>query len=328
MISKHFLEKFETGLTEIPSPGGGLHPALLGIANYGAMAGLTPGQIFVKLRQAIKPGKRHVPDQEIWAAIKRAAADYKDKLSSPSGASYHQYISPKPQPIINDGRVVLEKIIMSAPFYDETDLWSSSPICIDWPPEDDAPNFLFCLYEQEDLIFIGNSKERGILGQNIRTVCDWIRFFRSGGSAGPHFIINPLTGEPAQKKAADGETYRGDNNIKSFNYCLIEFDNRTRAEQIRFWSTIKLPVCALIDTGGKSIHGLVDVRKLASVKTFEQWIINIKNRLYDQCLIPLGVDSACSNPARLSRLPGLCRNETRNYQRLLWLSPEGRKVTI
>jgi hypothetical protein len=83
---------------------------------------------------------------------------------------------------------------------------------------------------------------------------------------------------------------------------------------------------ALIDSAGKSIHAWLDVQKLAPVSTSEEWEKNIKNRLYDRLLTPLGVDGACSNPARLLRLPGHFREEKGKYQRLLWLSPEGRPI--
>ena len=105
---------------------------------------------------------------------------------------------------------------------------------------------------------------------------------------------------------------------------MVEFDDLSREDQIRFWSAVKLPIVALIDTGGKSIHAWVQVSKLATVNTLEQWQENIKIKLYDRILAPLGVDAACSNPSRLSRLPGHLRDG--NYQRLLWLSSEGRPV--
>lgn len=107
---------------------------------------------------------------------------------------------------------------------------------------------------------------------------------------------------------------------------MIEFDNLAREEQIRFWSAIRLPVVCIVDTGGKSLHGLVDVQKLARVETMDDWEKLIRGRLYNRILNPLGIDMACSNPARLSRLPGHFRKEKGAFQRMLWLSQEGRPV--
>jgi hypothetical protein len=191
----------------------------------------------------------------------------------------------------------------------------------------DAILLLENLYNRADRLFIGERVQPGIIGDTIRTVGEWITFLQDGGKTGPHIIPNPLTGTPAPKKTGDGETYRGDGNISSYRYCLAEFDSLSREDQIKFWSSVKLPVVALIDSGGKSIHAWIDVQKLAKVDTPEQWATEIKGRLYDAILSPLGVDAACSNPARLSRLPGHNREEKQAWQRLLWLSPEGRSVS-
>ena len=142
----------------------------------------------------------------------------------------------------------------------------------------------------------------------------------------PFIIINPLTGNPTPTKSGDKTTYRGDGNIAAYRYCMAEFDNLSREDQIRFWSAIKLPIVALIDSGNRSIHAWLDVQKWADVATSDQWQAQIKTRLYDQLLTPIGVDSACSNPARLSRLPGHFREEKQAWQRLLWLSKEGRSI--
>jgi hypothetical protein len=52
---------------------------------------------------------------------------------------------------------------------------------------------------------------------------------------------------------------------------VAEFDNLSREDQIRFWSAVKLPIVALIDSGGKSTHCWLEVSKLATVETFDQW---------------------------------------------------------
>lgn len=164
------------------------------------------------------------------------------------------------------------------------------------------------------------------MGTNIKTAKQWREHSKTGAKMGPHFCINPLNGIPSPKKSGDGTTLRGDSNVKTFRYCLIEFDNLDRESQIKFFSAIKLPIRVLIDSGNRSIHAFVDVQKLASVTTLDQWQTEIKGRLYDTILSGLGIDSACSNPARLSRLPGHFRGEKQAYQRLLWLSPEGRTI--
>ncbi|MEI6154756.1 MAG: hypothetical protein WCQ90_11780 [Deltaproteobacteria bacterium] len=186
--------------------------------------------------------------------------------------------------------------------------------------------FLETVFKNDDKIWIDEHDKPGIPGRNILTRAEWVERFENGGKTFPHIICNPLSGLPAPKKTGDGVTYRGDNNVTQFRHCVVEFDNLTREEQIRFWSAIKLPIVCLIDTGGKSIHAWLDVKKLTKVETAEQWQTEIEERLYNRLLIPMGVDAACKNPARLSRLPGHYRQEKESWQRLLWLSPTGRAI--
>jgi hypothetical protein len=260
-----------------------------------------------------------MPDHEIVAAIRKAAADHRS-----GGTVYH--FQPKAKPLIQDGYKALQRMIEQGQIDNEADLWDTSPVKPSGVPDEDADLFLSTLFAPDDLLFIGDRLEAGVLGKNIRPAAAWIAFFQKGGKAGPFIIINPLSGQPAPKKSGDGDSYRGDSNVKVFRYCLVEFDNLPREDQIRFWSAAKLFIVALIDSGGKSIHAWLDVQKLYTVTTTEEWDTKIKIDLYEKALLPLGVDRACCNPSRLSRFPGWHRSETGNFHKLLWLSPEGREV--
>jgi hypothetical protein len=98
---------------------------------------------------------------------------------------------------------------------------------------------------------------------------------------------------------------------------MAEFDDISRADQLAFWATIPLPIAALIDSGGKSIHALIAVQGIANCA---EWQRRIEDDLYARYLVPLGVDPACRNEARLSRLPGHLR-DGETWQRLLYLNP-------
>jgi hypothetical protein len=310
-------EKYIEKLNGMPTPGKGCHPSLLGAANLGLLAGIPGDEVFSHIRASIPAGKRKVSDNEINDAVKLAIKDNVN-LILPNGQKYRRYFKPKTKTPINDGVVTLRRIIEQSNISDEVDLWEMSPIRIDWPPEEDTAYFLSAMFEPLDFLFIGERLEPGIIGRNIRTAKDWIDYFQSGGKTAPFIIVNPLTGMAAPKKTGDGETFRGDGNITSFRYCLVEFDNLTREEQIRFWTSKEvkeLPIAALVDSGGKSIHGWI---KALNINSMNDWQREIRQKLYEQGLIPLGVDSACSNPSRLSRLPGHLRDK--KYQRILWLN--------
>ncbi|MBA4419270.1 MAG: hypothetical protein C0392_15400 [Syntrophus sp. (in: bacteria)] len=313
-----FFKRYNKVLNQIPPPGGnGCHASLLGVANLGVSAGLDGEQIFSDILQNIPQGKRRVSDREILDAVNKALSDHNGGRFTPT---------PRPQPIVANGKTALQRIIEQGKISDEADLWEHSPIRLYDEPEKDPVLFLETLFPIDALIWIGTKYQEGVMGATIRTTGEWIQYFRNGGATAPHIITNPLSGKPALTESGDKETYRGNNNVKAYHYSPVEFDNLPRESQIRFWSAIKLPIVALIDTAGKSLHAWVDVSMLAKVDTPENWQTHIKMRLYDRLLRPLEVDAACSNPARLSRLPGHFREEKGKYQRLLWLSPEGRTI--
>ena len=313
------LARFYDALAVLPPPGCGedLNPRLLGAANHGVNAGLNPEDIFRRIREAIPAGRRRVSDGEITRAINKALRDHRRGIWTPT---------PRPAPVVLNGKKALRGIIAQGTINTEVDLWEASPIRLRDEPQQDPVLLLDNLYQPDDFVFIGERHDAGVIGMTIRTRDEWMSHFHSGGKKAPHLIINPLTGQPAPTRDGSKDTRRGDACVTSFRYCLIEFDNLTRDEQIMFWSAIRLPIVALIDSGGKSVHGILDVCKLAQVETLEEWTTHIHGRLYDRILKPLGIDMACSNPARLSRLPGYFRSEKGAWQRLLWLSSEGRPV--
>ena len=313
-------EKFFDRLRTLPPTGSGFHTALMSCVNYGILAGLSEHQIFALIKVSIPSGgARKVQDREISDAIKKAAAD----IPTYTGNRRTEYVAPPPKPISN-GQATRQRMIEASAISDEADLWESSPKRIDWEPAEDTLHFFERMYHPDDLIFIGDRYEAGVIGKTIRTAKDWIEYFRHGGQSAPHICINPLSGELAPTKSGDNMTYRGDLCVKTFKYCLVEFDDLTREDQIRFWTSPaaqKLPIACLVDSGGKSIHAWL---RLSGVRSMDDWVKKIKSKLYDQFLIPLGVDAACSNPARLSRLPGHLRDG--KYQRILWMNTpvEGR----
>ena len=263
-------------------------------------------------------GSRRIFDREIQDAINKAIADHIGGTFTPR---------PRPVSIVKDGAAALKRIIEQSDITDEADIWELSPIRIWGEPQDDTILFLLARFEPDNYIYIGDQYDDGILGDTLRTRNEWIVYFQGGGATKPYLIVNPLSGLPAPMKSnPDEESYRGDNNVIKYRYALVEFDNLSREDQLRFWTAAKLPIVALIDSGGKSIHAWLNVEKLAPVTTAEEWESSIKNRLYDRLLTPLGVDTACSNPSRLSRLPGHYREEKGKYQRLLWIAPEGRLI--
>ena len=300
-------ERYQEALRSLPpSGGGGCHAALLSVANLGALAGLTPQQVYADLRQHVH-GSRRVSDREIQDAVEKA---FREKMQTPP-----------PRPATRATKSTLAHLIERGQSATEVDVWEASPIRIDWPPEEDAVNVLRYLYGPEELLFIGERTDAGDLGTNIGAVKDWIRAFGPAGAAVPPLIIpNPLSGEQGLTKSGK-PSFRADSCVKHHRFCVVEFDELSRAEQIAFWCAVKLPVAALIDSGNKSIHAWLRV----DCASAEEWERDIERRLYGEFLVPIGVDSTCRNESRLSRMPGH-RRDGKRWQRLLYLAPEGRPV--
>lgn len=120
MPTNHYELKYREKLQSIPAPGGGsCHTALLAVANYGILAGLTAERIFSDLRSAIPEGKRRISDHEITDAIRKAMQDHNGGTFTPR---------PRPEPVVKDGKAVLQKIIGQGKITTEADLWEVSPI--------------------------------------------------------------------------------------------------------------------------------------------------------------------------------------------------------
>lgn len=109
--------------------------------------------------------------------------------------------------------------------------------------------------------------------------------------------------------------------VTKFRFAVIEHDTLPREQQIAFWAGVSLPVVALIDSAGKSVHGWV---RIDATKA-EEWTQTVEDELFAY-LEPLGIDGSCKNESRLSRMPGHFRREKSRWQRCLYLNPEGGQV--
>ena len=299
---------YADALRNLPPTGNGCHVALLSVANYGALAELPPAQVFQDLRASVH-GKRHVGDREIWDAIRKAFKTAK------LGAAFTMPAS-RPQAAIDPAKM-LRGIITTGGGAGEADLHEASPIRLDWEPEQDPARLLALLYAPEDRLFIGTRHDAG--AEHVRTAADWRKRFEAGAAVPEHVIPNPLTGEQGKTKD-DKPSFRADSCVNNFRFAVLEFDTMPRATQCEFWSgalAFNWPIAALIDSGNKSIHCWLAVNAADAA----DWEKQVECELFARILVPLGVDRACRNEARLSRMPGHFRAEKKRRQRILYLNP-------
>ena len=301
--SRTALDPYRDALRKFPpSGGGGCHGALLSAANLGRIAGVSPEQVAQDLAAHVH-GTRRVPPSEIEAAVAKAFNSAPPRVIA--------------QPPV-DGKKLLKFIIERGADFTEVDLWDASPVRIDWPPGQDAVEILRRLYEPKKKLFIGSRYDAR--PECIRPASEWIARFETGVAVPEHIIPNPLSGGLGETK--DGKpSYRADSCVERFRFAVVEFDTMSREQQIHFWAGVKLPVAALVDSAGKSVHGWVRI----DAANAGEWTRRVEDKLF-ALLTSVGADGACKNEARLSRVPGGLRAETARWQRLLYLSPAGRPV--
>ena len=120
----------------------------------------------------------------------------------------------------------------------------------------------------------------------VNTECGaWIRF-------------NPLNGQGVKNDC-----------VADYRYALVESDSIPVAQQNGIMHDLKLPIAALVFTGGKSLHAIVRI-EAGSFKEYRERV----DFLYKICdKNGLHVDRNCRNPSRLSRLPGVMRNGKKQF---------------
>jgi hypothetical protein len=110
-----------------------------------------------------------------------------------------------------------------------------------------------------------------------------------------------------------------DADVASYRFLLIESDILSIGQQISLWSRLQMPVAALIDTGGRSVHAWLKI-DCANESEYRKAAAE-----FYKPLERFGICPNNKNPSRLSRLPGVKRKiggVGACEQRLLFLNPD------
>ncbi len=113
----------------------------------------------------------------------------------------------------------------------------------------------------------------------------WIRF-------------NPLDGKGAKNE-----------NVTEYRYALVESDKIPIEQQHGILRDLQLPIAALVNSGGKSVHAIVRI-DAGSPEEYRKRV----EFLYSVCdKNGLQVDRQNKNPSRLSRMPGVVRKDRKQF---------------
>jgi regulatory protein RepA len=118
------------------------------------------------------------------------------------------------------------------------------------------------------------------------------------GELGTFYDVNPLSTGDARKSE----------NVSRYLYTVVEHDELSKQECLAIYRRLNLPIKALVDTGGTSLHAIVEL-DAKDLKEFKE-----RRAILDERLAGLGFDST-SDSVRFTRLPGSRNGEAR--QRLL-----------
>lgn len=313
---KTILARYESRLSELARQVGDRNRRLLGIANLGVLAGLSPDRIESDIITA--SGNPPLSTQEVRHAVRRALQDTSPLPDIGDAPRAIVRRPPPPPPPLGRGAVDFVERTLAAG-RNAPDLAESSPIRIPLPPADQTRVFLTTLYTPGEILFIGGPMMQGVIGHTIRTRIAWTNEERVNG---PMLIANPLTGQTGM--TGEGKpSLRCAASVAARRFALVEFDAMTLQDQYDFWRGAilrrVLPVVSVTFSGSKSLHGLLRIDASDSVA----WTSAMSTLLYavanPKAPPERMADRACRNPDRLTRLPGAIRDNG-EVQALLWLA--------
>lgn len=192
------------------------------------------------------------------------------------------------------------------------------PTDYEWNPKQELINYLEALFEPSDIIaYTTQTREnangklapytKGVYG---RKAIDLINILKEPDGtiekaigtydkrAGVWIRINPFDGLGVD-----------DANVVSYKHVLVESDEIDISKQIAILKALKLPISALVFSGGKSVHAVVKV-DAPSQREYKRRV----DFIYETCnKNGLKTDTSNKNESRLSRMPGVVRGNHKQF---------------
>lgn len=100
----------------------------------------------------------------------------------------------------------------------------------------------------------------------------------------------------------DGQGFRNEN-VTAYRYALVECDTMPVEEQEQKYRELRLPMAAMVYSGGKSVHAIVRIDAQDAEEYRER--VGVLYRYLEENGVPVDVQN--KNPSRLSRMPGVSR---------------------
>lgn len=186
-----------------------------------------------------------------------------------------------------------------------------------WDPAEQISRYLEALFEPGDHVSYVTESWRNADGKYLPTAGSSTRtagellaelqkyhgdlesvFGTPDPECGAWIRFNPMDGKGAKNE-----------NVTEFRYALVESDKIPVEQQNGIIHDLKLPIAALVYSGGKSLHAVVKV----DAGNYEEYRKRVEF-LYAVCdRNGLQVDRNNRNPSRLSRMPGVMRKNKKQF---------------
>lgn len=188
---------------------------------------------------------------------------------------------------------------------------------VNWNPVEDLVKYLNILFKPEDHVGYVTESWKDEDGKYLpkKGVCDRTsgqliaELERCNGDIGR--VVgdwNKECGAWIRFNALDGSGVR-DENVIRFKHCLIESDKMPVGKAYAIYKELELPIAALVHSGGKSLHAIarIDAKDATEFRARVDFLYSVcgKNGL--------DIDKQNRNPSRLSRMPGVTRNEKKQW---------------
>jgi RecA-family ATPase len=181
-------------------------------------------------------------------------------------------------------------------------------------------DLLLNCFKPEEIICITNEAGQDEDGRwfpaskgTFQTVQWWLdKYFGTNPTDGEMFKNKPQGAYVRINPIAEGDYSGRDDSVSIHRYVLVEFDTRPKEEQYAIFKQSNLPIGAVIDSGGKSLHAWVRV----DAKDANEWRLR-RQAVFDY-LSDYEPDEMTKNPSRWSRLGGVYRGE--KEQRIVGLN--------
>jgi len=283
--------------------------------------GLHPEAVFVQLRHMFPDtGPDAIPDDEIQGIVD-GAVDYAPQPSTP-GYRRTERVVAKPTlslPTIPPTQAV--EAFLKGYRTGEEEIISRSPVAIPAENWRQATMFIEHLFKPAELVNLVPRHVVRVDGKlvpdgygDLRMAAKWLALI-----ADRQAVPQSEAGCWVRANPTDGNGIK-DANMTAFRHTLLEFDELPVESQLAFFAKLRVPIAALVKSGGKSVHAWVHIGE----RDLDAYRAQVKN-LY-AALERFGVDPANKNASRLARMPGARRQDSgaRNggLQRLLYLNPK------